>query len=701
MQNQHRQLAAILFTDIVGYTALMQENEQKAVALIKHYNAALNESVGLHNGKVLNYYGDGSLCSFPSVTEALYCAIELQKELQAEPSVPLRIGLHVGEVFFENEKALGDGVNVASRIQSLGQANTIFFSKEIFDKIRNQPEFKSISIGFFEFKNVDQPMEIFALANEGLHIPKKETLEGKLKSGLPQKNRTVQIKAITAITIVLLLVAGYFIYSMFFKKAGFTGRDKSIAVLPFTNMSTDKDNEFFSDGMTEEITTQLTKIAELKVIGSTSSMSYKGSKKSIKEIAEELGVASILEGSVQKTGNQIKIIAKLIDVSSLQNIWANTWDREFKEVFTIQSEVAQQIAFQLKANLTNEEKKNIEKKPTNNPEAYQYYLQGNQLHNSFWQTRSLDLFESSKAMFEKALNLDSNYGLVHAALADLYNTYTNQIKKDSVILSLQLKEIKKAWEIDSTNDYVVSVRGVIEQSTTGNKELGFKYLKKAVELNPNNPLNLWSLGQMIGTEFGLIDESLILFDRAVKLDPLTANNFSFRGICSYSLGKNEDAIKDLETAIRLEPQFVGAIDALAHVYSFVGRIDDARKMIERSLKINPTLDEHWKPSLAYAYSRFGNKKKALELAPNDWNVLLALGMTEEALKAMPYYTESKKDLNTPYLTFKYLLATKNLDALKNDPRFLKILERSKKQYEENKKKFSVADIIAKFPSSTP
>ena len=174
MQNQQRQLAAILFTDIVGYTALMQENEQKAVALIKHYNAALNQIVGLHNGKVLNYYGDGSLCTFPSVTEALNCAIELQKELQSEPNVPLRIGLHVGEVFFEDEKALGDGVNVASRIQSLGQANTILFSKEIFDKIRNHPEFKSVSLGFFEFKNVDEPMEVFALANEGLLVPKRE-----------------------------------------------------------------------------------------------------------------------------------------------------------------------------------------------------------------------------------------------------------------------------------------------------------------------------------------------------------------------------------------------------------------------------------------------------------------------------------------------------------------------------------------------
>ena len=212
MQNQHRQLAAILFTDIVGYTALMQENEQNAVALIKHYNTALNETVSLHHGKVLNYYGDGSLCTFPSVMDALNCAVELQKELQAEPHVPLRIGLHVGEVFFENEKALGDGVNVASRIQSLGQANTILFSKEILDKIRNQPDFKSVSIGLFEFKNVNEPMEVFALANDGLNIPKREEMGGKLKE---VQKKSLAKKIILAVSIVLLLIAAGLLYKKF------------------------------------------------------------------------------------------------------------------------------------------------------------------------------------------------------------------------------------------------------------------------------------------------------------------------------------------------------------------------------------------------------------------------------------------------------------------------------------------------------
>ena len=181
MQNQQRQLAAILFTDIVGYTAMMQQNEVQAVAMIKRYLSVLQIMVKNHSGKILNDYGDGSLCIFPSATEAISCALELQQELQKEPTVPLRIGLHIGEIFFEDKKVFGDGVNVASRIQSLGQANTILFSGEIHDKIKNNPKFKSVSLGLYEFKNVSKPIEVFALANEGLVVPLRKNMEGKLK----------------------------------------------------------------------------------------------------------------------------------------------------------------------------------------------------------------------------------------------------------------------------------------------------------------------------------------------------------------------------------------------------------------------------------------------------------------------------------------------------------------------------------------
>ena len=179
--SQARQLAAIMFTDIVGYTTMMQANEPKAVAVIKHYNSSLEKLVSQYNGQVLNYYGDGSLCIFHNATDAANCAVDLQKELKKDPGVPLRIGLHIGEVFFENEKALGDGVNVASRVQSLGQENTILVSGEFYDKIKNNPSFSVVSMGRFDFKNVDTSLEVFAVSNEGLFIPQRRKMEGKLK----------------------------------------------------------------------------------------------------------------------------------------------------------------------------------------------------------------------------------------------------------------------------------------------------------------------------------------------------------------------------------------------------------------------------------------------------------------------------------------------------------------------------------------
>src|SRR5882757_1145763 len=208
-----RRLAAILFTDIVGSTAMMQKDEQAALSINKRYVAVLKESVLPRGGEILNDFGDGSLCCFSSATEALRCAIEMQEQFQLEPKVPLRIGLHVGEIFFEDGKVFGDGVNVASRVQSLGIANSILFSSQINSQIKNQQEFKSVSVGRFNFKNVDEPMEVFALMNEGLTIPKKEELKGKLKE---IEKKSLRKKLIPAAVVLLLLITALFFHKQFF-----------------------------------------------------------------------------------------------------------------------------------------------------------------------------------------------------------------------------------------------------------------------------------------------------------------------------------------------------------------------------------------------------------------------------------------------------------------------------------------------------
>ncbi|HET9280032.1 MAG TPA: adenylate/guanylate cyclase domain-containing protein, partial [Flavitalea sp.] len=304
-----RQLAAILFTDIVGYSAMMQRDEQGAIDLVKHHRAVLENTVAEHEGNVIEYYGDGSLCIFTSVTQAMKCAFSIQQQLCEEPVVPLRIGLHIGEVVFEDKKVMGDGVNISSRIQSLGRAGSILFSKEIFDKIRNHTEFKSVYLGKFLLKNITEPMDVFALANDGLTVPAKNEIEGRIKDlsneGLPTQQKWI-IGSALALVLAWIIISQF---GFFKKQNAFTGDEKSIAVLPFENMSHDSLQQYFSDGITEDIITQLSKIADLKVISRISVMQYKETDKTTKEIATELGVNAILGGSVRKEGDKVRITA--------------------------------------------------------------------------------------------------------------------------------------------------------------------------------------------------------------------------------------------------------------------------------------------------------------------------------------------------------------------------------------------------------
>ncbi len=479
MSNQKRQLAAILFTDIVGYTALMQENEQNAVSITKRYMSVLKECVFLHDGNILNDFGDGSLCSFNSATEALRCSIKMQQLLQQEPKVPLRIGLHIGEIFFEDEKVMGDGVNIASRIQSLAQANTILFSKEIFDKIRNQLEFKSVFVGSFEFKNVDDPMQVFALANDGLIVPEKKQMSGKLKEIQKKPAKKKWILGLAA--IIILAIAALFIVNGLKNKKGFTG-DRSIVVLPFENYTNDAGQENLINSITEEITTQLAKIADIKVIGRTSAVLYKKSKKPLDQIADALGVSAYLEGSVSKEGDKIRITAQLIDANTQDHIWAQSYIRDLKDIFSMQSEVAQQIAEQLHVKLTTEERNSINKKPTDNIEAYQYYRRG----RFFWDQRTKASFDSAEINYKKAIELDPDYALAYSGLADLY---IYPLKGLSQLEAIPIARVyaTKSLSLDSTLSEPLATIGFIQSDFDYNWNMSKITLQKAIAMNPNSP----------------------------------------------------------------------------------------------------------------------------------------------------------------------------------------------------------------------
>lgn len=673
---QSRQLAAILFTDIVGYTASMHANEHTAVALIKHYNTALNQAVSLHNGKVLNNYGDGSLCTFLSATEAVNCAIQLQKELQSEPNVPLRIGLHVGEVLFEEDKVLGDGVNVASRIQSLGQANTILFSREIFDKIRNQPGFKSVTLGFFEFKNVDEPMEVFALANEGLTVPKREQMEGKLKT-IAAGNKNIFKRPFVIVAVSILLVAlAVFLYKTFNDHPKFSGKEKSIVVLPFTNMSNDPAQDYFADAMMDEILNHLFKIGGWRITSRTSAMSYKGSKKPMKQIASDLGVANLLEGSVQKEGSRIRIRVQLIDGKTDEHLWAETYDREFKEVFAIQSEIAQNVARELKINIDPDVKQRIEALPTQSTEAYTLYLQSKNIPEN-----------SSRMALEKAIDLDSNFADAYTELAYywlLQGTWSGELRSEQV-LKMATPLLQKALQI---NPNLASAHYHM-----ANLQLWFRWNFDAVEKEYKKVLQLYPSNIEVTSEFQDYLLSTGRFEEALKL---ASNNFNnnknywihwIQLALAYQYNNQpEKALQTIESAESLFPNITFLKVQLIRINSYNNRFEQAIQTFDRidslsEIKFHP----HNLGHLAIAYFKTGQTNKG-EIFLNDLKrksqhftvgspyfyiaaVYTALGKNDLAIQSL------EKSYSDHEVEMYWLKVEPLFKSLRNDKRFQDIVNR--------------------------
>ena len=370
-----RTLAAIKFFDMFGYTALMQENEQLAKIKHRRLKEVLETSVSACHGRILQYYGDGALSIFNSAIDGVNCAVKIQQALQQEPKVDLRIGIHTGDISIENETIYGDGVNLASRIESLAVPGSIFISEKVFDEIKNQENLAAREMGYFEFKNIIKPVRIFAIDIKGLVVPARDELKGKTKQPV---NR--------------------------------------LAVLPFVNMSADPENEYFSDGITEELLNAFTKVDGLQVTSRTSAFAFKGKNTDIREIGIQLNVDRILEGSVRKAGNQVRISAQLINAADGYHIWSENYDRNLTDIFEVQDEISTIIANKCRENLIAKNPEKLVKIPTQNIEAYTLFLQGLHFHNKITPKNT----KKAIALFEKAITLEPDYANAYAMAATGY-----------------------------------------------------------------------------------------------------------------------------------------------------------------------------------------------------------------------------------------------------------------------------------------
>ena len=610
--SQSRQLAAIMFTDIVGYTAMMQQNEEKAVAVIKHYNASLEKLVKHFNGQVLNYYGDGSLCIFSSATDAVNCSLAVQKDLKTEPVVPLRIGLHIGEVFFEDEKALGDGVNVASRVQSLGQENTILISGEIHDKIKNNASVTAISLGYFDFKSVDKSLEVFALTNDGLFVPQRNKMEGKLKKKNLQKRNVI-----AALSIILLIAAAFFINKIFLAKND-KAADKSIAVLPFVDMSAGKDQEYFSDGLSEELLNLLAKIPELKVIGRTSSFSFKGKNEDLRSIAQKLGVAHILEGSVRKDGNKIRVTAQLIRATDGSHLWSETYDRDLEAIFKLQDEIASAVVAQLKLKLLTAPSSTA---TSTNIEVHNLILQGNYFFDK------LDKENVAKALdfYFQALAIDSLDARVWGVIARTYSrqSWQNDIEQNEGYEKAR-KTAAKAIALDNNLAEGYMVLANVKFYHDFDWDGAEATYQKALSLEPGNADVLRRLGSLAST-LGHWEEGLQFTEQSLAFDPLRVVTYNSKGNNLTYTNRLDEAIGSFKKALELNPQFQSVHMNLGIVYLLQGKPEMALAEMRQE-----TMEVFKRFGLALAYHALGRKKEADEeltnyiaIYQNDWAYLIA------------------------------------------------------------------------------
>ncbi|WP_162558650.1 adenylate/guanylate cyclase domain-containing protein [Robertkochia solimangrovi] len=541
---EKRQLAAIMFTDIEGYTKLMHQNESEAVLIREKHREIFNTLTGKYNGKIIQYFGDGTLSIFRSSVEAVACAIEMQQAFQESPVIPVRIGIHVGDIITSKDDIIGNAVNIASRIESCAIPGSVLISDKVHDQTRNHEQFEFKFLDAYELKNVEGTMPIFALANKGLTIPDAKKIKGKLRSGSIRSGRPKKLSRGGLILIISLLIAlASIIYVEYLRPAAREG-DFSIAVLPFKNLSNQLENDIFSDGITEDILTQLSKLKDIHVISRTSVMHYKNSSKTIPEIAKELGVNYVLDGSLRKFGNDIRVSAQLIDARNDEHIWADNYDRTLVNILSVQAEVAQKIAMALELNISNEDIENLATIPTENIQAYEFFLKGRNEADK----RTRESIAKSIEYYEKAIAIDTNYAEAYAEIANstFLQTYYGGADPEEATEKAEIY-LRKAEKLNNKLTRIYTVKGLLLNHQK-QYEAAKEAFEKAISLSPNDVTARYQYA----TFFYYTDQyerQLEQAEIAYKLDPLSfaaATNYFSALIFNAKYKDAEDLIGKIE-----------------------------------------------------------------------------------------------------------------------------------------------------------
>lgn len=586
MNTRKRQLAAIVFTDIVGYSAIMNADEERARQIRDRHRAVFQECTETHGGKILQYYGDGTLSIFQSSVEAVESCIEIQQALQEEPRIPLRIGIHTGDIILDEEEVYGDGVNVAARLEAACLPGGILVSAKVHDDIKNHPDIHCKALGKHQFKNISDPVELFAITNKGLTIApvsewvesirkaKKAEIEGKKAAHIRRTNRMLMTGLAVVGAFSLLLSILYFTQGPASERkeraqAMMIDQKASIAVLPFANYSEDPGNDYFSDGITEDILTLLSRISGLNVISRTTMMGYKDTEKSIREIGEELEADYILEGSVRRQGNKVRIVAQLIDADTDSHLWAQTYDREITEIFDVQSQVAMDIASALKMQISPSRQAPAEKKGTASVEAYDLYLQGRKYYFEYTAKDN----EVAIRLFYDAIAIDSLFAPAYAGLGDALGQKAYRYGMDKPLLDSAMSICEQAIRLDPQLSDAYKAKGLVLHYQDKPDEAMDAYLE-ALKHNPSNGMATLNLATLYMSRGEMVN-AIRWARKAQQLNP--KDRWTQEALAQmYSVvGMHDDAIELLQNSLKLYPDFTPAHERLFNIYLELGNLDKA------------------------------------------------------------------------------------------------------------------------------
>jgi adenylate cyclase len=604
---EQRRLAAIMFTDMVGFSRQMGADETRMLRLLEVHNQVIQQAVTAHHGHIIKTLGDAFLVDFPSVVNAVQCARQVQSQLRThnaehgrEEQIHVRIGIHLGDIVQRDGDVFGDGVNIASRLQGLAEPGSICLSDIVYRDVAKKIELGTVvSLGRPKLKNIAERFQVYALLPEQPKGVRQQLQVQRLKF-----SRRVGI-AHRVVVVGLVLLVGGIVTGRYFLRPPLGTQDSaprtpaalplpdkpSIIVLPFTNMSNDPEQEYFGDGVTEDITSDLSKISSLFVIARNSAFTYKGKAIKVQEVSREMGVRYVLEGSVRKAGAQVRITTQLIDASTGEHLWSERFDRPFKDIFALQDEVVQKIVATLKLQLTLREQGVLMRKRTDNLEAYDYVLRGMEANQRL--TKEAVTIQA-RQMLEKAIALDPQYAEAYAWLGWTYYREWNWF------WSRDPQTLERAWTL----------------------------AQQALALDDFLPFAHSLLGNIYAQRHQY-DQAIAEGERAIALDPNNADSYALRWEALSSAGRPDEALKMVEQAMRLNPRYPSwyLVD-LGLAYFLTGRYTEAIAPLKEAVNRSPThLNAHVILSFSYRQqwaSQQSTDAQTLEQALAEAQRVLAL-----------------------------------------------------------------------------